>query len=55
MPKRMSLPLKSPDEEIAGYLPRLNVRQKRTFQSVVKAFMEEQKDCLPFQPREKSD
>lgn len=32
------------DKEIAQYLPQLNVKQKRTVLTVVKTFMEEQKD-----------
>lgn len=35
---------KSLDKEIAQYLPQLNVKQKRTVLTVVKTFMEEQKD-----------
>jgi predicted transcriptional regulator len=32
------------DKEITHYLPRLNMKQKRTVLTVVKTFMEEQKD-----------
>ena len=32
------------DKEIAQYLPRLNEKQKKTVLTVVKTFMEEQKD-----------
>ena len=32
------------DKEITQYLPQLNVKQKRTVLTVVKTFMEEQKD-----------
>lgn len=32
------------DKEIAQYLPRLNVKQKRTVLTVVKTFMEDQQD-----------
>ena len=32
------------DKEITNYLPQLNVKQKKTVLTVVKTFMEEQKD-----------
>lgn len=32
------------DKEITQYLPQLNVKQKRTVLTVVKTFMEEQRD-----------
>jgi len=32
------------DKEIAQYLPRLNLKQKRTVLTVVKTFMEDQQD-----------
>jgi predicted transcriptional regulator len=32
------------DKEIAGYLPHLSTRQKKTVLTVVKTFMEEQQD-----------
>ncbi len=35
---------KSLDKEIEQYLPRLNVKQKKTVLTVVKTFMEEQTD-----------
>lgn len=35
---------KSLDQEITQYLPQLNVKQKRTLLTVVKTFMNEQRD-----------
>jgi predicted transcriptional regulator len=35
---------RSIDKEITNYLPQLNIKQKRTVLTVVKTFMEEQKD-----------
>ncbi|PZR29788.1 MAG: hypothetical protein DI535_01410 [Citrobacter freundii] len=35
---------KSLDQEIVSYLPQLNVKQKKTVLTVVKTFMEEQRD-----------
>ncbi len=35
---------KSLDEEITQYLPRLNAKQKKTVLTVVKTFMDDQKD-----------
>ncbi|MBN8720295.1 MAG: hypothetical protein J0H85_12670 [Sediminibacterium magnilacihabitans] len=40
----MSSVAKSIDQEITRYLPRLNERQKKTILTVVKSFMDEQKD-----------
>ncbi len=40
----MSSAAKKLDEEITHYLPQLNVKQKQTVLTVVKTFMEEQKD-----------
>lgn len=40
----MSTAAKSLDRELAHYLPQLNVKQKKTVLTVVKTFMEEQKD-----------
>lgn len=44
MSKTMSTAAKKLDQEITHYLPWLNVKQKKTVLTVVKTFMEEQKD-----------